>query len=496
MMKQTIQAIVLAAGRSTRLKNGRNKLTEHICGQPMIVFTTKMLQKLHIPTTLVVGQQKEQIQSCLEAYAQEVAYVTQDEAQGTGHALRCTENSWQQEHILVLNGDMPLVTTDIIEELYKKHLTSDAAISFVIAHNTDPNTGYGRIIKDEKGHTKIVEAKEYAGDPTEHCCINAGIYVIKKDFLKKYINLLEVNKTSNEYHITDLVAIASEHNLQVTTIVAPFDHVRGINNQHELWAAEQIQRSNIIKHWMENGVRFSVAHNVHIDLDVQIGAGSYIGCGSHILYGSVIGKNCRIHENVSLEHTIIGDDAAILPFTVIKNSTVGSQAQIGPFAHIQESTIADKAIIGNFVEVKRSTVGAGSKAKHLSYLGDAQIGTNVNIGAGTITCNYDGIKKHTTIIKDNVFIGSNNTLIAPVTIEENSFTAGGSTITQDVPCDTLAIARSLQINKIGYAHRFLKKNQKKSILKPKVTEENNTATKAQFIGAKRTTNDPIETDRI
>lgn len=495
-MKQNIQAIVLAAGRSTRLKNGRNKLTEHICGQPMIVFTTKMLQQLHIPTTLVVGQQKEQIQSCLESFTQDVSYIIQDEARGTGHALRCTQSTWQQDHILVLNGDMPLVTGDIIEELYKKHISCNAAISFVMAHNTDPNTGYGRVIKDENGHTKIIEAKEYTGDPTEHCCINAGIYLIKKDFLENYINLLEANKTSNEYHITDLVAIACDNNLPVATTVAPFDHVRGINNQHELWAVEQIQRSNIIKYWMENGVRFSVAHNVHIDLDVHIGAGSSIGCGAHILYGSTIGKNCRIHEYVSLEHTVVGDNAVILPFTIAKNTTIGNHAQVGPFAHIQESTIAEHAAIGNFVEVKRSSVGTHSKAKHLSYLGDSQIGNSVNIGAGTITCNYDGTKKHTTVIKDNVFIGSNNTLIAPITIEENSFTAGGSTLTQDVPRDTLAIARSLQLNKIGYAHHFLKKVQKKGILKTKVTEENGTATKAQFIGAKRTTNDPIETDRL
>lgn len=491
-----MQAIVLAAGKSTRLKNSRNKLTEHICGQPMIVFTTKMLQQLHVSTTLVVGQQKEQIQECLETYAQNVSYVIQDEARGTGHALRCTQATWEQEHILVLNGDMPLVTTDIIEDLYKKHTATDAAISFVIAHNTDPNTGYGRVIKDANGHTKIVEAKEYTGDPTEHCCINAGIYLIKKDFLENHINLLEVNKTSNEYHITDLVTIASENNVLVTTTVAPFDHIRGINNQHELWAAEQIQRSSIIKYWMENGVRFSVAHNVHIDLNVKIGAGSYIGCGAHILYGSIIGKNCRINEYVSMENTVVGDNATILPFTIAKNTTIGHHAQVGPFAHIQESTISNHAAIGNFVEVKRSTVGTGSKAKHLSYLGDAQIGTSVNIGAGTITCNYDGTKKHTTVIKDNVFIGSNNTLIAPITIEENSFTAGGSTITQDVPQDSLAIGRSLQINKIGYAHHFLKKMPKKSILKPKVSNDNDAATKAQFIGAKRTTNDPIETDRI
>jgi bifunctional UDP-N-acetylglucosamine pyrophosphorylase/glucosamine-1-phosphate N-acetyltransferase len=493
MMHQKMQAIVLAAGKSTRLNNGRNKLTEHICGQPMIIFTTKMLKDLQIRTTIVVGQHKEQIRHCLEAYSQEVSYISQDAANGTGHALLCTKNTWEQDHILVLNGDMPLITTDIIEKLYEKHLATNASISFVIAHNTDPDTGYGRVIIDNE-NIKIVEAKEYTGETSEHCCINAGIYLIKKDFLLHAIDLVQPNQTTGEYHITDLVAIACQEHLIVTTMVAPFDRVRGINNQHELWAAEQIQRANIIKDWMEQGVRFSVAHNVHIDLNVQIGSGSYIGCGTHILYGSRIGKNCHIHENVSLEETFVGDDTTIYPFTVAKNTVIGQRSYIGPFAHLQESTVSDDTTIGNFVEIKRSTVGSGSKAKHLAYIGDAEIGKSVNIGAGTITCNYDGVQKHKTVIKDNVFIGSNNTLIAPLTIEENSFTAGGSTITQDIPQNTLAVARSLQINKVGYAHHFLKKNTKKSILKPKVHNDNHTETKAQFIGAKRTTNDPIETD--
>lgn len=495
MIQDSIQAIVPAAGKSTRLKNGRNKLTEHICGQPMIVFATKMLQSLHIPTTLVVGQQKEIIQHCLETHNVHATYISQEEPLGTGHAVRCTQNIWHKDHILVLNGDVPLITADIIQQLFEKHLSSDAAVSFVMAHNTDPQTGYGRVVKDTSGKVAIIEAKEFIGDPSEHCCINAGIYIFKRTFLEAYIDRLNPNKISNEYHITDLVALASAHDLPIATIIAPFDLVRGVNDQHELWAAEQIQRAHIIKELMENGVRFSVAHNVHIDLNVKIGAGTYIGCGAHILYNSIIGENCTIHEYASLEHTILGDNSTILPFTVIKNAHIGSHTQIGPFAHLQEATIADRVIVGNFVEVKRSSLGSDSKAKHLAYIGDAQIGKGVNVGAGTVFCNYDGTEKQLTIVKDNVFIGSNNTIVAPLTIEENSFTAGGSTITKDVPRDSLAVARSLQINKIGYAQHLVKKN-KKNILKPIPKAGEDAGTKIQFLAAKRTTNDPIENDGL
>lgn len=491
MIKQNVQAIVLAAGKSTRLKTGRNKLIEKLCGQPMIVFTTKLLQTLDIPSTLVVGHQQELLKKCIDHYEHNVNFVEQDEQRGTGHALHCTKETWKKDHILVLNGDMPLVTPEIVQALYKKHIDSDATISFVMAHNADPSTSYGRVVKSDKT-IKIVEAKEFTGDAAEHCCINAGIYLIKKEFLEKHIEALEQNKTSAEYHLTDLVAIASQQNCTISTISAPFDYVRGINNQHELWAAEQIQRSNIIKYWMEHGVRFSVAHNVHIDLDVNIGPGTYVGCGVHILFGSTIGSNCKIHEYSSIEGSTIGNDSEVMPFTIIKDSQVGDHAHVGPFAHVQEqTTISDRATIGNFVEVKRSTIGADSKAKHLSYVGDAEIGQSVNVGAGTITCNFDGKEKHTTVIKDNAFVGSNNTIVAPVTIEENSFTAAGSTITKDVPCDTLAVGRGMQINKLGYAKK-MRETEKKE--KPVCKNINDPQYKAQFVGAVRTTNDPIEND--
>ncbi len=494
MQKNNIQAIVLAAGKSTRLKTGRNKLIEKICGQPMIAYVTKLLTTLDIPTTVVIGHQKELIKKCINKYHHEqITFVIQEDQQGTAHAINCTRELWNKEHILIMNGDMPLVTPEIIQALYKKHIDSDATLSFVMAHHTDPTTSYGRVMKTDN-KIKIVEAKEFTGDSSDHCCINAGIYLVKKSFIKEHLNAIEQNEVSQEFHITDLISRASDHDKMIATVSAPFDYVRGINNQHELWAAEQIQRSNIIKHWMEHGVRFSVAHNVHIDLDVVIGPGTYIGCGVHLLYGTKIGSHCRVHEYAALENATVGDDTHIYPFSIIKNSTVGRHAHIGPFAHIREqSVIADNATIGNFVEIKNSRIDNNSKAKHLSYIGDAEIGKQVNIGAGTITCNYDGQKKHKTIIKDNVFVGSNNTLIAPVTIHEGAFTAGGSTITQDVPAQALAIARIDQINKPDYAKKLTALDQPDEDEESTVChlKQKEPPKKAEYVGATRTTNDTL-----
>lgn len=454
-MTEKVQAVVLAAGKSSRFKTGKTKLIEKICGQEMILFTTKLLSRLHIPTTLVVGYQKEALEEVVtKEHPHTIDFVFQAEQKGTGHAVRITQEGWNKDHILILNADMPLVNDTIILDLIEKHRSSDADFSFVTAHISDIEHSYGRVIHSNNG-IAIVEAKDFEGDTHEQCCINAGIYIAKTSFLRESINLLDQNNKSGEFYITDLVKIASIHNKKVTTTVAPFDLVRGVNTLQELWAAEQIKRAEVIKNFMEQGVRFSVAQNVHIDLDVTIGSGSYIGCGVHLQNGTHIGKHCVIHENVSLDHAVLGDNCVVYPFTIITDSTLDDNAQVGPFAHIREHThLGQASAIGNFVEVKQTTIGSNTKAKHLAYLGNAVIGSNVNIGAGTITCNYNGVSKHTTVIEDNSFIGSNCTLIAPVHIGKQAFTAAGSVITQDVPQNALALGRSRQVNKEDYATKL------------------------------------------
>ena len=456
MFSNKVQAIVLAAGKSTRFNTGRTKLLEKICGQEMILYTTRLLEQLSIPVTVVIGYQKDSIKEVISRHHHSsINFVVQDEQHGTGHALMCSQPVWEKDHVLIMNGDVPLVTSDIIEKLYEKHIANHADVTFVTSHNADHTLGgYGRVIKTENS-IKIIEARDFDGDINEHCCVNSGIYLVSKQFLQQYIKEFTLNEKTREFYITDLIKIASDKKLIVQTSSAPFDLVRGINTLQELWAAEQIKRSELIKFWMEKGVHFSVAQNVHIDLDVNIGSGTYIGCGVHLLRGSIIGKNCKVQEFASIENSTLGDHCDILPHCIIKDSFIGGHCEVGPFAHIREhSHIGEHVVLGNFVEVKKSIIGEGTKAKHLSYLGDAHIGANVNIGAGTITCNYNGLSKHQTVIHDNAFIGSNNTLIAPVVIERDAYTAAGSVISENVPAEALAIARARQVNKEGYAHQL------------------------------------------
>ncbi len=476
-MIQNVQAILLAADKSCSLSPEKSKFTEKICGQELIVYPAKLLASLHIPTTIIAGTLKETFQEILtHAHANEIHIASQDPNEGTGHAIMQACKNLMQEHVLIMHGDMPLVTSETIERLFSKHIESKAAVSFVVAHNQEPSGHfYGRVVKQEGNKIKIIPAKDFDGDVNDHCCVDAGIYIVTKQFLSSHIHEIEEQENHKKLYFTDIIKIASEKRESISTIQAPFEQIRGINNFQELWAAEHIKRSELIKNWMNKGVRFSVPQSVVIDIDVEIGAGSFIGCGVHLLKGTKIGTQCTIQEFCAITGSTIANNTTIYSHCIVKDSHIGTGSKIGPFAHITEhSTIEEHATIGNFVEVKRTTIGKKSKAKHLAYLGDASIGNNVNIGAGTITCNHDGTQKHPTTIKDGAYIGSNNTLVAPITIQENAFTAAGSTITMDVPQDALGIGRARQVNKEGYAQK----------LRTGKTEQ-----AASFIGAVKTNND-------
>lgn len=497
-MNTNLQAIILAAGKSTRFNTESSKLTELLCGQAMILYPTKLLEKLAIPTVAVVGHCKENVQAIMEQHhGSAIKSVVQTEQKGTGHALLTSQHLWNKDHILVLNGDAPLITEDLIIKLYQEHTQKNMTISFVTSCNPDPTSkSYGRVVRSQNS-IEIIEAKDFTGDMAEHCCINAGIYIINKNFLTTHIAELTDNNANKELYITDLIKIASTQGLGVTTISASFDTIRGINTFQELWAVEQIKRSQLITYWMDRGVRFSVAQNVHIDLNVTIGAGSYIGCGVHLEGNTHVGKNCRIKEFSSLENTILDDNVIINPHTIINNSHIASGSHVGPFAHVHDNvTLGLNSRIGNFVEIKRSTLDSNVAAKHLSYIGDAIIGWGVNIGAGTITCNYDGTEKHKTIIKNNAFIGSNNTLIAPVIIGDHAFTAAGSTITDNVPDGALAIGRAYQINKPDYAKKIGRKtvDMIKEITKEETNKKTDDENIFSFIGARVMYNDIPSSD--
>jgi bifunctional UDP-N-acetylglucosamine pyrophosphorylase/glucosamine-1-phosphate N-acetyltransferase len=422
----------------------------------MILYPLKTLENLNIPVTLVLGHQAQEVWDVVEkSQIKNVNYVIQEQQLGTGHAVATTRQHWDQDNILIMYGDMPLVTRELFEQLLKEHQKEQATISLLTTMVLDPH-GYGRII-EEDNKIYIVEEKNCTHEQRQVNKINAGIYLIKKDFLQESIDKLSKNDLTGEIYLPDLVEIACKKNLKVHPIPVAFDNVRGVNNLQELWAVEQIKRSESIKNWMANGVQFELAQSIHIDIDVTIGAGSFIGTGTHLLGNTVIGEESFISAFSIVENTTIGDGTVVHSHSVIQNSKIGSNVHVGPFARVRKNVvIGDFSNVGNFVEIKNTQIGEHSKTKHLSYIGDATIGNNVNIGAGTIICNYDGHTKSKTEIANNVFIGSNNTLIAPIKIGEGSYTAGGSTINEDVPDNTLAIGRSKQENKVGYADKLHK----------------------------------------
>lgn len=473
-MLQETQAFIFAAGKSTRFNTGKTKLVEKVCGQELIIYPIKLLKKLAIPTTIVVGHQKELVTPAISRYFDDINIIEQSEPLGTGHATKMTRNEWNKKYILLMKGDVPLLTTQMIEGLFEQHIKDNATLTFMAAHNDNP-TGftYARVDTSNENSITIIRPHEIPQEKLQdYCCVNGGVMVVNREFLELAVDKIKQREYTNEYHMSDFINIASAEQKKVSMYTVPFDYVRGINNFQELWAAEQIKRAELIRYWMDRGVRFTTPQSVHMDLDVQIGVGTFIGCGAHVLSGTTIGKNCIISSSSMIEFSTIGDNVTVHPNTIVRGSTIADNAQVGPFAHIQEGTIiGEHAHVGNFVETKRTTIGAHSKAKHLSYLGDATIGSKVNIGAGTITCNYDGKQKHATIIKDYACIGTNNSLVAPVTINERAFTAAGSVITQDVPEDALAIGRARQVNKEG----FSKKLRAKQAL--------------SFMGAVKTTNE-------
>jgi bifunctional UDP-N-acetylglucosamine pyrophosphorylase / glucosamine-1-phosphate N-acetyltransferase len=343
MATGSVQAVVLAAGRAKRFNTATSKLLATICGQEMVLYGTQALAELKIPTTLVIGYQGELVRQVVERFhgTDQVTFVTQERQEGTGHAVLCTRSYWQQEHILVLNGDMPLVTPDLIKALCDAHIKTNATVSLVVAHNTEPSGAYGRIVKE--GNTvKIVEAKEFTADINDHPLINAGIYLFKRSFIEQHLPTLEKNKTSNELYITDLVGIASRQQEIIATVTVPFDRVRGINTLKELWTAEQIKRSDIMTYWMLNGIRFTMPHTCHIDVSVRIGAGTVID-GNVSLNGTTsIGQQCHISANCVLTDAIIADQVSIAPCCVITKAHLKTGMHLGPFSHVHQESVVGK----------------------------------------------------------------------------------------------------------------------------------------------------------
>ena len=417
-MEQDIVAVVLAAGKGTRMKSNKSKLVHKIYGKELVKRVVETAEKSDIKDIIaVVGYKKEEVQKVL---GDTVKYAYQEEMLGTGHAVLQAEEylEGRKGKVVVLNGDVPIIRPETIKKLIEKSIKNKEYATVLTAIYNNP-TGYGRIIRDDGGNVKeIVEEKDLSEEQKSNKEINAGIYCFDIDELLKALKELKPNNAQGELYLTDVVKIMNEKGLKTgAVIVKDNTEILGVNDRMQLELLTKVLKMRINQYHMQNGVTIEDMDNTYIYDDVEIGV-----------------------------------DTVIHPNTTIKNDVViGENCEIGPNAYIREGCrLADTVKIGSFVEIKKAIIGEGAKVPHLSYMGDCEIGGKTNIGCGTITCNYDGFNKSKTIIGEHSFIGSNTNLVAPVTLGENSFVAAGSTITNDVPDDSLAIARERQKNIEGW----------------------------------------------
>jgi bifunctional UDP-N-acetylglucosamine pyrophosphorylase/glucosamine-1-phosphate N-acetyltransferase len=459
---KNIAVVVLAAGAGTRMKSSVPKILHEIFGKPIIQYVLDSVKGLGAETNIIVlSPQTKEVENILKDYP--LRFVYQEKPLGTADALKISRRYLKgfKGSVLVLNGDTPLVETETLKNLIKLHKENKEDISF-ISFIVNGEHSYGRVVRHGKRVMGIVEDKDATERQKDINEVNSGIYAIRSELLK-LLDDVKINEKKREYYLTDIVKIAVDKGYKVSAhILSSERELTGVNKRIDLHNAGIYLRDKIVDRWMDRGVTFVDRNSVFIHPDVKIGMDTVIYPNVYIEGNTRIGNNCVIFPGARVTDSIIGDNAVIRDYTVIESSTIGDNTSVGPFAHIRPgSTIGHSVKIGNFVEVKKSVIGEGTKASHLSYLGDAEIGRNVNIGAGTITCNYDGREKHKTVIEDNVFIGSDTQLIAPVRVGKGAYVGAGSTITKEVPAESLGISRTPQKNIMGWAKKKLinKKNQ-------------------------------------
>jgi bifunctional UDP-N-acetylglucosamine pyrophosphorylase/glucosamine-1-phosphate N-acetyltransferase len=452
-----IHVVILAAGKGTRMKSALPKVLHRAGDLPLIEHVFRAAAVLSPrTTTVIVGHQARLVEQAM-GERPGLRFALQEPQLGTGHALLQAEPvlARQTGTVVLLSGDVPLLRRDTLQGLVRTHAGSRAAATVLTAMMEDPH-GYGRIVRDGGGRiTAIVEDKDATPEQRRVAEINSGIYAFDLGPLFGALKQIGASNAQAEYYLPDLVSIYRSRGLTVETMVAGDpQEILGVNSRKELAEVTAILRTARNEALMDAGVTLVDPATTFIGPDVTVGADTTIHPGVYLEGRTAVGGGCVIHSGVRIVDSRIDDGVVINNFCVIVESHVSRGARIGPFAHIRpQSDIGDEAHVGNFVELKKTTLGAGSKANHLSYLGDASIGTRVNVGAGTITCNYDGVAKHPTVIEDGAFIGSDTQLIAPVRVGQGAYVAAGSSITDDVPAGSLAIARGRQTNKEGWVSR-------------------------------------------
>ncbi len=457
MGNDDLSTVILAAGKGTRMKSDLVKVLHPLLGIPMLSYPIDLsLNGISSGKTIVVvGYQGEKIRA--QFTDDRLTFVDQGNPMGTGHAALCTENHLKgfKGVILILYGDVPLLKADTLGKFIDAHRENDGAVTIMTAILDNP-TGYGRIVRMDGGLVKrIVEEKDASPGELSIEEINTGIYCIDSPFLFEALKQLRADNAQGEYYLTDIVAIANEQKRKVFAFpVEDSTEVKGINTRVDLAKADETLRNELLTGMMLDGVSIIDPKTTYIDKPVRVGRDTVVYPNCYLQGETIIGERCILEPNSHITDSRIGSDVVIKACSIIVESTIDEGASIGPFARLRPGTkIRRNAKIGNFVEVKKSIIGEGSKANHLTYLGDTTVGRDVNIGAGTITCNYDGKNKHPTVIEDSVFVGSNTELVAPVTVKKGSTIGAGSTITKDVPENALAISRSKQKTIMGWKQR-------------------------------------------
>ena len=454
-------AVILAAGQGTRMKSKLYKVLHSVCGKPMVLHVLEQVASLNAKEIVtVVGHGAEKVKTEL---GDRTGYALQTEQLGTAHAVMQAESllEGKQGTTIVICGDTPLIKAETMESLIQQHESTGAKASVLTAYLEDP-TGYGRIIRNAEGFVeKIVEHKDASEEERQVKEINTGTYCFDNEALFQALKNVSNDNVQGEYYLPDVIEILKSQGELVTAYQTDdFEETLGVNDRVALSQAEKIMKRRINEMHMRNGVTIIDPEQTYIGADVKIGADTILYPGSILKGNTTIGSDCVIGPSSEIENCEVGD-GTVLRQSVAVDSQIGKGVTIGPFAHIRpQSQISDEVRVGNFVEIKKSVIGKGSKASHLGYIGDAEIGEGVNFSCGSITVNYDGKNKFKTTIGDHAFIGCNSNLIAPVEIGKGAMIAAGSTINKDVPGNALSIARSRQVNKEDYDY-FTKLNHTK-----------------------------------
>ncbi|QAV94639.1 bifunctional UDP-N-acetylglucosamine diphosphorylase/glucosamine-1-phosphate N-acetyltransferase GlmU [Bacillus subtilis] len=451
-------AVVLAAGQGTRMKSKLYKVLHPVCGKPMVEHVVDEALKLSLSKLVtIVGHGAEEVKKQLGDKSE---YALQAKQLGTAHAVKQAQPFLADEKgvTIVICGDTPLLTAETMEQMLKEHTQREAKATILTAVAEDP-TGYGRIIRSENGAVqKIVEHKDASEEERLVTEINTGTYCFDNEALFRAIDQVSNDNAQGEYYLPDVIEILKNEGETVAAYqTGNFQETLGVNDRVALSQAEQFMKERINKRHMQNGVTLIDPMNTYISPDAVIGSDTVIYPGTVIKGEVQIGEDTIIGPHTEIMNSAIGS-RTVIKQSVVNHSKVGNDVNIGPFAHIRpDSVIGNEVKIGNFVEIKKTQFGDRSKASHLSYVGDAEVGTDVNMGCGSITVNYDGKNKYLTKIEDGAFIGCNSNLVAPVTVGEGAYVAAGSTVTEDVPGKALAIARARQVNKDDYVKNIHKK---------------------------------------